>query len=35
LWQAPWVGPLVWITYALAQLMITRGMLIGRSGSWR
>ena len=27
LWQAPWVGPLVWITYALAQLLITRGML--------
>ena len=27
LWQAAWVGPLVWITYALAQLMITRGML--------
>jgi uncharacterized membrane protein YhhN len=30
LWQAPWVGPLVWITYALAQLLITRGMLSGR-----
>ena len=28
LWQAAWVGPLVWITYALAQLMITRGMLM-------
>jgi uncharacterized membrane protein YhhN len=27
LWQAPWVAALVWITYALAQLMITRGML--------
>ena len=27
LWQAAWVGPLVWITYALAQLVITRGML--------
>jgi uncharacterized membrane protein YhhN len=27
LWQAAWVGPLVWITYALAQLLITRGML--------
>ena len=27
LWQAAWVGPLVWITYALAQLMMTRGML--------
>lgn len=27
LWQAAWIGPLVWITYALAQLMITRGML--------
>jgi uncharacterized membrane protein YhhN len=26
-WQAAWVGPLVWITYALAQLLITRGML--------
>jgi uncharacterized membrane protein YhhN len=28
LWQAAWVGPLVWITYALAQLLITRGMLV-------
>jgi len=27
LWQAAWIGPLVWITYALAQLTITRGML--------
>jgi uncharacterized membrane protein YhhN len=27
LWQAAWIGPLVWITYALAQLLITRGML--------
>jgi len=27
LWQAGWIGPLVWITYALAQLLITRGML--------
>jgi len=27
LWQAVWVGPLVWITYAVAQLLITRGML--------
>jgi uncharacterized membrane protein YhhN len=27
LWQAAWVGPLVWITYALAQLLITRGMI--------
>lgn len=27
LWQADWVGPMVWITYALAQLLITRGML--------
>jgi uncharacterized membrane protein YhhN len=27
LWQAAWVGPLVWITYALAQLMIARGLL--------
>ena len=27
LWTAAWVGPLVWITYALAQLLITRGML--------
>jgi uncharacterized membrane protein YhhN len=27
LWQAAWVGPLVWITYALAQLLITHGML--------
>lgn len=27
LWHAAWVGPLVWITYALAQLLITRGML--------
>ena len=30
LWQAAWVGPLVWITYALAQLLITRGMLVKR-----
>jgi uncharacterized membrane protein YhhN len=29
LWQAAWVGPLVWITYAIAQLLITRGMLAG------
>jgi uncharacterized membrane protein YhhN len=28
LWQAAWIGPLVWITYALAQLLITRGMLL-------
>lgn len=27
LWHAAWVGPLVWITYALAQLLITSGML--------
>jgi uncharacterized membrane protein YhhN len=27
LWQAAWIGPLVWITYALAQLLITHGML--------
>jgi uncharacterized membrane protein YhhN len=27
LWHAAWIGPLVWITYALAQLTITRGML--------
>lgn len=38
LWQAAWVGPLVWITYALAQLLITRGMLtstplVGRPSS--
>lgn len=31
LWQAPWIGPTVWITYALAQLLITRGMLKRRS----
>jgi uncharacterized membrane protein YhhN len=30
LWQAAWIGPLVWITYALAQLLIARGMLNGR-----
>jgi uncharacterized membrane protein YhhN len=30
LWHAAWVGPLVWITYALAQLLITRGMLSTR-----
>jgi uncharacterized membrane protein YhhN len=30
LWQAAWIGPLVWITYALAQLLIARGMLTGR-----
>jgi uncharacterized membrane protein YhhN len=28
LWQAAWIGPLVWITYALAQLSITRGVLL-------
>ena len=28
LWQAAWIGPLVWSTYALAQLLITRGMLM-------
>jgi uncharacterized membrane protein YhhN len=27
LWQAAWIGPLVWISYALAQLLIARGML--------
>jgi uncharacterized membrane protein YhhN len=31
LWHAAWVGPLVWITYALAQLLITRGMLSTRT----
>jgi hypothetical protein len=36
LWQAAWVGPLVWITYALAQLLITRGMLTStRMGAGR
>jgi uncharacterized membrane protein YhhN len=30
LYPAAWIGPLVWITYALAQLFITRGMLISR-----
>ncbi len=27
LWSAPWVGPAVWATYALAQLLITFGLL--------
>lgn len=26
LYQAPWITPLVWATYALAQLLIVRGM---------
>ena len=30
LWSAALIGPLVWITYALAQLLITRGMLARR-----
>lgn len=27
LWRAPWMGPLIWITYALAQLMIVHGVV--------
>ena len=27
LWDAPWVSPAIWITYALAQLLIVRGVL--------
>jgi uncharacterized membrane protein YhhN len=27
LWQAPWIGPAVWITYAAAQLLIAYGLL--------
>lgn len=27
-WQADWLGPLVWITYALAQLLIVHGLLV-------
>lgn len=27
-WQADWLGPLVWVTYALAQLLITHGLLV-------
>lgn len=27
-WHADWVGPLVWITYALAQLLIAHGLLV-------
>jgi uncharacterized membrane protein YhhN len=27
LWQSPWLGPSVWITYALAQLFIAYGLL--------
>lgn len=34
LWQAPWLGPAVWITYALAQLFIAYGLL-GSKLSWQ
>jgi uncharacterized membrane protein YhhN len=27
LWSAEWMGPLVWITYALAQQLITHGLI--------
>jgi uncharacterized membrane protein YhhN len=27
LWHANWIGPVVWITYAAAQLAIAYGML--------
>ena len=27
LWSAAWVGPVIWITYAFAQQLITHGML--------
>jgi uncharacterized membrane protein YhhN len=30
LWDAPWIGPAIWITYALAQLAIVHGMLRSR-----
>jgi uncharacterized membrane protein YhhN len=30
LWEAPWIGPAIWITYALAQLAIVHGWLRSR-----
>jgi uncharacterized membrane protein YhhN len=33
-WQADWIGPTIWITYAAAQLLIAFGM-IGRRSGWR
>jgi uncharacterized membrane protein YhhN len=27
LWSAPWIGPAIWVTYALAQLLIVFGLL--------
>jgi uncharacterized membrane protein YhhN len=27
LWSAPWISPVIWITYALAQLLIVNGLL--------
>jgi uncharacterized membrane protein YhhN len=30
LWHADWLGPAIWLTYALAQLLIARGMLVSR-----
>jgi uncharacterized membrane protein YhhN len=30
LWHADWLGPAIWITYALAQLLIAQGMLVNR-----
>jgi uncharacterized membrane protein YhhN len=27
LWQAPWIGPAIWVTYAAAQLLIAYGVL--------
>lgn len=31
LWSAPWIGPAIWITYALAQLLIVHGLVRLRS----
>jgi uncharacterized membrane protein YhhN len=30
LWHADWLGPAIWLTYALAQLLIAQGMLVSR-----
>lgn len=30
LWDAPWISPAIWITYALAQLAIVHGLLASR-----
>lgn len=27
LWDAPWISPAIWITYALAQLLIVHGLI--------